>query len=243
MDGRPSDLNRAWTWLPNEIMDLCARYADDVLEGAAQGRWAQSQVVTTHDAYRRHDIWLEAKMAECVFAIESGFDPVLRLQWKPKIDPDYDLIVGEQLVDVKSTSVRGTALIWPWGKNDLFKGKNFDVLVLTKVNAERQFGCSYGWVTKREFWEKRKVAEEGHRLDVGTRYMEQRELNPIEDFYRIYVPERPVVYYCEACRNDGGMSFGSYGFGCSERNNVKGKWYCREHRERGAKENGATIRR
>lgn len=55
-------------------------------------------------------------------------------------------------------------------------------------------------------------------------------------------PYQPKVDRCEICAEQGREVDGPFGFGVKVRED-KGRFYCRAHREEGAKRNGATIRR
>ena len=66
----------------------------------------------------------------------------------------------------KRTGLSGGYLIWPIRKNDLFAGKDFDLLVLVK--NDWNVGFPRGWLEKAEFSRLKEVAGEGHKLDPGT---------------------------------------------------------------------------
>ena len=116
-----------------------------------------------------------AKMAECILAIalEVPVQPVLDA---PALRP-WDVRAGRWRIDVKRTGLSGGYLIWPIRKNDLFAGKDFDLLVLVK--NDWNVGFPRGWLEKAEFSRLKEVAGEGHKLDPGTWHVGEDRLRPM----------------------------------------------------------------
>lgn len=163
---------------------LSRTFADDVIRiGNIAGHLA------VRGAERDPEVWYKGKLAECVFAIECGQDPAKVLHWDP-YNPDngWDVMHNGVKNDVKATYPQAECLIWPIGKNDLFAGKDFDALVLTKINARCLVGFSYGWVPKAVFAAEHKIARPGmmgpgSKLDPGTWFMEQGDIWSMDDLW------------------------------------------------------------
>ena len=212
--------------LPSGLVERCSKFARMIVARYAAGGNEASRSVSYRDADKNIDLWTEAKMAECVFAIESDRNPNA-LNWTGEPD-DFDFVYRSKQVDVKSTRPTGQFLLWSIRKNGLYDSKHFDCLVLTKVNPAG-VGRSVGYVPKQEFFERKKVAGKGHQLDEGTWFMDELDLRPMSDFYRRYawrgnVDGPPLEWFCETCGKPA-----PYGFDVSVRKGI-GTWYCREHR-------------
>jgi len=122
-----------------------------------------------------------AKMAECAFAIWAGLNPIIAVHWGESVDSGYDVLFFYR-VDVKETAMENRFLIWPLGKNDIWRHKRerFDVLVLVK-SAPPLFLMA-GWVDAETFESKHCVADDEHPLRSGTWFMHERNLRSMDHF-------------------------------------------------------------
>lgn len=163
--------------LPNDLVASCGVYAIEAIYRYAQGRNEASRKYSYRNADRRVGVWHQAKMAECVCAIENGRLPQ-DLNWSHEPD-HFDLVLHGKRVDVKAVPWYANFLIWSIAKNGIFNDKRFDILMLVKMRHHE--GRTVGWVTKQEFAEQHHVAGPGHKLDVGTWYMDETELHPMTE--------------------------------------------------------------
>lgn len=210
--------------LPSNLVRRCRAFATDVVNSYASGNNNNSLAVSTHGAEKNIDLWAESKMAECIFAIEFNLSPLDDLNWQLRPDGDYDIIVGEHRVDVKCGQMHDRYLIWPIGKNHLFKQKQFDILAFTKVDLTFAAGHTVGWVSKSRFLRERWIADEDHKLDVGTRYMEEANLDSLDKFPDKLGPVDHFTHYCHCGK------WGAFGHGVSMLKGEPGTWYCMEHK-------------
>lgn len=121
-----------------------------------------------------------AKMGECIFCLEMCRNPWTDLHWKLEPDGGADLTVDIFGFDVKATQPFYRFLIWPLGKNAIFKPKKFDCLILTLVDLENATGHSVGWISKADFEERHAIAGRDHKLDTGTWHMDKDDLGSID---------------------------------------------------------------
>lgn len=164
----------------------------------------------------------EGKCAEFIFALERGLDPsVVDCEvYDGKVDPGFDVVENRIKVAVKQTQASYQYLFWPQGKNDDFEDGDFHVIVLVKTTAVYEKGVpvkfsgeSYGWLEKRAFAFRKKIAPDGlkpeelHHLTPGTWYVRQERLHPMHEFEpgkrpHIRAGERlqgPREHYCPEC--------------------------------------------
>ena len=181
MDLKPLDR------LPSSLVEKCRQFGVDLADHYRGGGSPNSRAVSTHGMQDNPDGLAASKMAECMFCLRFGVDP-LALPWSLRADPGWDIVVFGQRVDVKSTWLHGKFLIWPMGKNHLFDAKQFDMLALVKLERDEKTkaratgaGVISGWIPKRDFRQRRMVAGNDHALDAGARYMPEDELLPIEN--------------------------------------------------------------
>lgn len=160
--------------LPAEFVDMSWGWARRLVEDYAAGRNANSRAVTCFDAHSNTELQARAKMSECAFALFAGADPKYAIHWGRESDGGNDLNWRGKLWDVKATSMRGRFLIWPIAKNHIFESKRFDCLVLVK-NEPPLFVVA-GWIPKKEFAERKRVATENHKLFPGTWHLDETEL-------------------------------------------------------------------
>src|SRR5262245_10368057 len=166
-------LNRR-VMLPPDIAARANGWAAELKQGYADGRFEASRAFTCFDADKKLGTLEHAKKAECAFAIFAGLDPLQAVHWDGYPDDGSDVLWDGLGWDVKATIPSGEFLIWPFPKNEIFHSKDFDRLVLVK-GGNWVFEIN-GWVSKEEFWARKKVAPEGHKLFPGTWHMHQDEL-------------------------------------------------------------------
>jgi hypothetical protein len=174
MGGPHSDLKPGLIKLPSDLVVRSAEFAVMVVERYATGQSEASRSVSYRDADKNVRLWAEAKMAECIFCIERSINCDV-LNWSGEPD-HYDLVCNGKRIDVKSTGLNGKYLIWSKAKNHLYHQKEFDYLVFTKVSA-LGVGGSFGYISKLDFFNRKKIAPHGHQLDVGTWYVDESDLN------------------------------------------------------------------
>lgn len=163
------------------LIECCRAFAIALCDCYANGR-------STELAYRgvERDVPLQtrAKMAECIFALELGFDPDDVINWDlTGPDNGADVTLDGRRYDVKACGPGASYLLWPRTKNHLFAEKQFDAMVLIRVHYPA-CGQISGWVTKTGFARLHQVADAGHRLDPGTWYMPQCDLAHVETLHR-----------------------------------------------------------
>ena len=169
--------------LSDELIARCLALAQKIVREFAEGKW--SNHLSHRNADKNVQVWFEGKMAECVFAFESGFG-IGAVSFTGEPDPHWDVRFRVKRVDVKQTGPGGRYLLWPISKNGEWHKRDFDVLVLT-IMREDGLGCSVGWITKEEFFAKKKIAGPNHPLDEGTWYVDRDpDLHDMASFYRDY---------------------------------------------------------
>lgn len=170
--------------LPDKWIRRSEEWGRQVVADYAAGRNERSRAVQCFDAASNVGLQQKAKMAECAFAFMVGLDPEKVVHWERWCDNGSDVFWADQKWDVKATAWGNKYLIWPIAKNELFKIKKFDQLVL--------IGCAcpdfemVGYVSKEVFGNQHHVAPESHALFPGTWYMADDELRdgwPLVDFF------------------------------------------------------------
>lgn len=165
------------------MMDKCKEHGRNVIGSYAAGKSPQSAALTIRRADKNLRLQVEAKMAECIFAIERGLDPLKVLNWTGKAELDgVDVTVNDVRVDVKQTQPGNRLLIWSAGKQGKLEGKKSDVLVLVTCRGEDYGGESKGWISRGDFISKRHIAPPPAYLDEGTHFLDVDELNSMEAF-------------------------------------------------------------
>jgi hypothetical protein len=165
---------RRYHTLPSDLLGACVRYGKTLRAHYASGGSPQSRAFSSHGAENNPILLGESKMAECIFCMEAGLNPREALKWSvDHPDGDYDCLLRQVRVDVKYTGINSRYLIWPINKNPIFDSKGFDALVLIKLDGDRGRGFVQGWMTKASFRKLRSIAGPGHKLDAGTRYVDQ----------------------------------------------------------------------
>lgn len=122
----------------------------------------------------------QGKIGEVALVLYFGEDPFALLNWEMKADDGSDLIGPlNHLIDVKTTFPH-YKLIWSNNVNDLYWKKRFDTLVGVSID-EADFTKTWieGWVSKADFFERKKIANNGSGLEPGTWYFEKAELSSI----------------------------------------------------------------
>jgi hypothetical protein len=146
----------------------------------AAGRSEASRAYAHRAADKNAKLQTESIIAECAFALHFGFDPARAVNWTDR-PLAYDVDLGGLTVDVKSTGLNGSLLIWSVAKNRIFDSKRFDALCLVKVGEDGFCVIPFNsWISKGAFLRDRKIAEAGNklRLDVGTWYLHEDDLWP-----------------------------------------------------------------
>jgi len=226
--------------LPSDLIESVFAWAT---EAAADGRFKNKY--SSRGAEKDVELIAASKLSEYAFAQWAGVGyAAVQLD---VFEEDYDVIVGDRFVDVKSCVMNYFCLCWPVTKVGKYDRLKLTHLVLVKHELpEFLIG---GWITKERFRRERSVAEEGGvpRLDVGTRYMLEENLDPMDTFgpprrvrpsdshtdaeraghpngFVGYDAEDRFVHYCQ-CGREAGL-----GFGVRMAKGQLGTWYCTEHK-------------
>jgi hypothetical protein len=139
-----------------------------------------SRAYAHRNADKNLKLQTESIIAECAFALRNGLDPERAVNWTDK-PLAFDVDLGGLTVDVKSTHLNGTLLIWSVAKNSIFHSKAFDALCLVKVGEDGFCVIPFNsWISKGAFLRDRKIAGANNkwRLDVGTWYLHENDLWP-----------------------------------------------------------------
>jgi hypothetical protein len=211
--------------LSDELVQRCVEHCNAALRDLRDRRHPQVLAVSTHGAEENLPLWVKSKFAECIFALECNLDPRVAVRWSGGPDDGADVDVLGQRVDVKCTEMHYKYLIWPVGKNHIFDQKKFDVLALTKVDVYDCSGLTVGWISKARFREQCFVAPDGpggDKLDPGTRYLPQENLDPLHT-----MRGGPAEHFEHLCFCG---KWGSFGFGFDARAGKDAQWFCFEHK-------------
>lgn len=155
----------------------CLKFGEDYCRWllARQGRTALS----SHGIQYKPLYQANAKGGECAFCEFLGQDPLEDLQWDPERGPDagFDLVtIRGKKPDVKWTA-QGHFLTYAATKTPSYEDRKFDYLVM--VRGTWPDYEIVGWLSKKAFFDRHLVAKpgDGTRLDPGTWYMHQSQLN------------------------------------------------------------------
>jgi len=163
--------------LPDAWIERSRAFAERLIQSYANGESEASRAVSCFDAERNAEMQANAKMSECAFALFAGLDPETAVHWGARPDKGYDLIWHGKRWDVKATHAGGTRLIWPITKNGIFATKPIDALVLVKHKPPNFL--VRGWIGKAEFYVRKEIAGEGHKLFPGTWFVDQTVLDHV----------------------------------------------------------------
>lgn len=180
------------------LLVKCRDHGEYVVEGYKQGKWNVEAAVNgiELDPLRQ----AEAKLGECVFAIERGLDPEEAIDWmlpEPQRD-NIDLTTKGITVDVKQTYPYCKLLIQSVGKikrsvAETLGPKKFDRFVLVKAKLDLEGGYSTGWIKRVDFIKRHRIAAKDNPLKLipGTPYMEENELKRMTTFDDLEEIARP----------------------------------------------------
>lgn len=166
--------------VPATLMDRCQQFAGRMVNDYSAGRNQASLEVSSHGAERNVELQMEAKAAECAFAIWAGLDPINDVHWERRPDSGFDLAIDRYRIDVKHTYSHYKYLIWPVNKRHIFESKPFNALVLVKGENGRY--CVSCWMLKSMFRLICREANEGDPLTPGTWYIHQADCWPMDLF-------------------------------------------------------------
>ena len=122
------------------------------------------------------------KIGECALAQAAGLNPLMVINWKHRADNGTDIrLLNGWLVDVKTT-LPNRRLIWSVSVNHLFWCKSFTHLVSCTVEEDHHSRCWIeGYISKEEFFERKREFDGSDGLDPFTWYMLKSELYDIHD--------------------------------------------------------------
>lgn len=172
--------------LPDRLVARCDKFAHRILAD-----FERSPNPYSRDGIERD--WNKqalAKMGECAACLYFELDPETALTWDARPDPGFDLIAaGGQRIDIKTVKHEKHFLLWSRSKNQIYHRKEFDVLLHVKENLPNFI--IWGWITKTDFYNLKKVAPEppGHRLQPDTWFVHESRLNPIAQLFTTNRPQ------------------------------------------------------
>lgn len=170
-------------------VDKCEAFAGRVVDSYMAGRKKASQELAVQGKPRiDNDAQVQAvgRIAEYAMCLAAGIDPDKGLNWTSRCDSGFDLqLADRRTVDVKASShPAARKLIWPVSKK-YFLTKAADVLVLARVLKSRKEPLGQvvelvGWVSRKEFIGKHRLARSEPGMVDGTLYMLDTDLHPME---------------------------------------------------------------
>jgi hypothetical protein len=227
-------LQRQWMVRSFAFAERCVKGYEDGEKDISR-QYERPGIATSLDAQTL------GKAAECAFCIDNDLDPMTALDWTPKLDPGWDVVIRERKIDVKGTDTE--MLMWPVTKNAFLEQCPADLFVLVRrlvrprtktmkdILEADTFEVS-GWVTVKEFIAKHHTAPPPSWLDAGTKHMHMDELRLFTDASRAgyrngfvgYGRDGHLLHYCW-CGRDAG-----HGFGVRLLKDQLGEWFCVEHK-------------
>jgi hypothetical protein len=171
--------------LPFEIVTRCQHYGRGLVAAFADVRssdsesFVKSRLLSSDGVEKDPVAQGRAKMAECAFCRWAVLD-IEKLNWTMRQPDDgTDIKWRNVLLDIKHTAYPDGVLIWPRKKNERYKEKRFDVIVLVR-GIEPYFELA-GCVSKKRFIKEHKIAGPGHHLREGTWFMEAELLRSVSE--------------------------------------------------------------
>ena len=181
-------------FLGSELAQRCNEYGVQAVKSRSH-----SNPYSYRGAEDDAELLAASKAAECVCAMHFEQPPLTAVRWLiGEPDQGDDLMVGQTLIDVKSVDYHDQFLIWSLGKSEqVYLRKRFHVMVMVAVEmvADDAWGECRGWIGKREFLWRKRIADQGSRLDVGTWHLHQNELHRMAAFPGC-VADEPFEHYC-----------------------------------------------
>lgn len=163
--------------LDAQTTERCVQFGRDIVAGYERGDFPRSLAFSSHGVERDPEAQAKAKMAECIMALWLG-QPLESLFYGGSMRP-WDLLSGRSKIDVKRTHLGGKYLIWPINKNSIFMSKDFDILALVKNDWNA--GFPRGWLGKWEFFSRKEIAGEDHKLTAGTWHVDESLLRAMAE--------------------------------------------------------------
>lgn len=183
----------AFVRVPHSYVERCIRFGVDMVAWYASEQGARSRSASV-SGYGVQTCWRrqgQAKIGEVAAALYYGLDPNVAVNWQVGRGGDggADITALGVRCDVKTT-LPDRNVIWPKKKNHLFLQKKFDV-ILAVTSDQIDFGacCIEGWISKRDFFEKKLIADGSPgqpRLDPGTWYLPRHELDDPRWLRRVF---------------------------------------------------------
>lgn len=163
----------------------CDRWGSEICDHYTRGGSPNSRAVSYNGAENNPRLQTLGKMAECIFCLELGRDPLRSVKWDLVSDPGYDIDIYGFRYDVKGIDFGYHYLIWSLAKNSIYWDKKFAALVLVKVDVERATGFSRGFILKDDFFSRKQIACHGHALHPGTWYLHEKDLCEMDALLRM----------------------------------------------------------
>lgn len=211
------------------LVKRCRKFGDDMAAWYAtpEGKASPSRSRSGDRGTESNAALLgQSKAGECAVAIFCGLPPKTAVKWSVgKADGGADMRLRDNAKpDVKTTESWKRFLIWSRNVNDLFRSKQFDLLISVSINERDWSECWIeGFVSKQEFWQRKRIADGGRigkGLERGTYFMDKAELHDAG----VLRDKNPFAGFCEC--GAAGLYLMYEGF------TPKGRqiWFCQEHK-------------
>jgi hypothetical protein len=134
---------------------------------------------------------MNGKIGEVATALFFELDPADAINWNAEKDGDgnVDVLLSRSKfkLDVKTNSEKRPEMYSSMAVNQYYHQKQFDAFVSVSLDFnfdrdERTSCFIEGWITKREFFETKKIAAQNNSrgLTAGTWFVEKIDLQPID---------------------------------------------------------------
>jgi hypothetical protein len=169
--------------LPRKWMERSLAFGEQSVDGYDKREKEASRIYARPGIDKSVPHQFFGKGGECAYCLHFGLDPERKLDWSKRLDPGWDVEQLGVLVDVKST--RTQFLMWPITKNEWLHQCRADVFVMVRYLGGDLFEIG-GWITKPDFIRRHHVAtaDDGKRLDPGTKHLHVSELSKIDSLSR-----------------------------------------------------------
>jgi hypothetical protein len=207
---------------PRELVDRCIEWGRASKRGYREGKKEASRKYARPGIAESLDAQSMGKLGEVAFCLWANLDPLRELDWSPRLDPGFDLILNRARIDIKASNT--DCLIWPVTKNRRLDTAPVDIFVLAEARQRPTIYLS-GWITKKRFVAQHRQADEAHAFDTGTKFIHCSQLHRMAVFPgRVGNDQaKPFEHYCWC------GEWGWFGYGPPQPPKFHG-CYCAEHR-------------
>jgi hypothetical protein len=159
----------------------CLEHAGVRIDSYREGKFERSRAYSFLDGDKDLRLQLLGIMGELAVWQSLDRDPVDYFKFdRRNIGRSWDIEMPDgRRADVKAIDHYESLLIWPYTKNGILAGKQFDIFVLVKrlLRPGWQRLQIQGWITKQRFMSESKEASAGSRLQPGTKYLASAALD------------------------------------------------------------------